>query len=126
MKPCILIIEDDRNILISLEFLLRHAGYTVITASDGVHGWAAAESQQPDIVVLDIMLPALDGYELCRRIRASATLRHIKILMLSARGRDAEVEKGLQLGADAYMRKPFGTRELLDTVAQLAQTEKRD
>ncbi len=119
MSARILVVEDNPNILVSLEFLLKNAGYDVITANDGVRGWSALEQQQPDLVVLDIMLPALDGFELCRRVRSAATLKKTRILILSARGHDAEVEKGLQLGADAYMRKPFGTHEFLDTVTQL-------
>ena len=119
MSARVLVVEDNHNILISIEFLLQNAGYAVITANDGVRGWAALEDHQPDLVVLDIMLPALDGFALCRRLRATAALKATKVLILSARGHDAEIEKGLQLGADAYMRKPFGTRELLDTVARL-------
>ena len=119
MSACVLVVEDNHNILISIEFLLQNAGYAVITANDGVRGWAALEDHQPDLVVLDIMLPELDGFTLCRRLRATPALKATKVLILSARGHDAEIEKGLQLGADAYMRKPFGTRELLDTVARL-------
>ena len=119
MSARVLVVEDNHNILISIEFLLQNAGYAVITANDGVRGWAALEDHQPDLVVLDIMLPELDGFTLCRRLRATPALKATKVLILSARGHDAEIEKGLQLGADAYMRKPFGTRELLDTVARL-------
>ena len=119
MSRRILIAEDDHNILISIEFLLKAAGYAVLTASNGVSAWAALEDQRPDLVVLDIMLPALDGYELCKRVRATPALQAIKVVMLSARGREAEIEKGLQLGADAYLRKPFGTQALLDTVARV-------
>ncbi len=120
-----LVIEDDHNILISIAFLLKNAGYEVITASDGVRGWAALEDLEPkpDLAVLDIMLPALDGYELCRRVRATPALQTMKLLILSARGLDAEVAKGLQLGADAYLRKPFGTREFLQTVERLLARE---
>ena len=120
-----LVIEDDHNILISIAFLLKNAGYEVITASDGVRGWAALEDLEPkpDLAVLDIMLPALDGYELCRRVRATPALQTMKLLSLSARGLDAEVAKGLQLGADAYLRKPFGTREFLQTVERLLARE---
>ncbi len=120
-----LVIEDDHNILISIAFLLKNAGYEVITASDGVRGWAALEDLEPkpDLAVLDIMLPALDGYELCRRVRATPALQIMKLLILSARGLDAEVAKGLQLGADAYLRKPFGTREFLQTVERLLARE---
>ena len=119
MSARVLVVEDNHNILISIEFLLRNASYAVITASDGVRGWAALEEHQPDLVVLDIMLPALDGFELCRRVRATPALKSTKVLILSARGHEAEIEKGLHLGADAYLRKPFGTREFLDTVARL-------
>ena len=120
-----LVIEDDHNIVISIAFLLKNAGYEVITASDGVRGWAALEDLEPkpDLAVLDIMLPALDGYELCRRVRATPALQTMKLLILSARGLDAEVAKGLQLGADAYLRKPFGTREFLQTVERLLARE---
>ena len=125
MSARMLVIEDDHNILISIAFLLKNAGYEVITASDGVRGWAALEDLEPkpDLAVLDIMLPALDGYELCRRVRATPALQIMKLLILSARGLDAEVAKGLQLGADAYLRKPFGTREFLQTVERLLARE---
>ena len=125
MSARMLVIEDDHNILISIAFLLKNAGYEVITASDGVRGWAALEDLEPkpDLAVLDIMLPALDGYELCRRVRATPALQTMKLLILSARGLDAEVAKGLQLGADAYLRKPFGTREFLQTVERLLARE---
>lgn len=119
MKKRVLVVEDDRNILISLEFLLESTGHTVFTANDGARGWAALEEHQPDLAVFDIMLPALDGYELCRRVRATPALQSMKVLILSARGLDTEVAKDLQLGADAYLRKPFGTREFLDTVRRL-------
>jgi DNA-binding response OmpR family regulator len=109
--------------LISIEFLLRNAGYGVVTADNGEHAWSALQQHTLDLVVLDIMLPAIDGLELCRRIRARDTLKNLKVLMLSARGRDSEIQNGLQLGADAYMTKPFGTHEFLDTVAQLLRSD---
>ena len=115
----ILAAEDDPSILISIEFLLTNGGYAVTTADNGERAWVALTENTPDLVVLDVMLPAIDGLELCRRIRATDNLKSTKILMLSARGRDAEIEKGMRLGADAYMTKPFGTREFLDTVARL-------
>ena len=118
MSSTILVAEDDPSILISIEFLLRNAGYQVLTADDGVRAWHAFETQQPALVVLDIMLPTLDGLALCRRIRESRR-QQPKVLMLSARGLEADIEKGLQQGADAYLRKPFGTHEFLQTVARL-------
>ena len=122
MSFCILAVEDDPNILISIEFLLTNAGYDVLTAADGTQAWDALQAHHPDLVVLDIMLPEIDGFELCRRIRAAATLKATKVMILSARGRDVEIEKGTQLGADAYLRKPFGTHEFLDIVSRLLKS----
>ena len=119
MSFCILVAEDDPNILISIDFLLSNAGYAVITTANGAQAWDAVQVHRPNLVVLDIMLPEMDGYDLCRRIRAASALHATKVLILSARGGDIEMEKGMQLGADACMRKPFGTREFLDTVARL-------
>ena len=118
MSSTILVAEDDPSILISIEFLLRNAGYQVLTANDGARAWHAFETRQAALVVLDIMLPTVDGLALCRRIRASDG-QQPKVLMLSARGLESDIEKGLQIGADAYLRKPFGTHEFLQTVARL-------
>jgi len=119
MGSHILVVEDDPNILLSVEFLLQNAGHSVTTVTDGLQAWAALQALQPDLVVLDVMLPALDGFELCRRIRAREALKNTKVLVLSARGGDPEIKKSLQLGAAAHMRKPFSTRDFLDTVARL-------
>ena len=119
MTRHILIAEDDTNIVISIDFLLSNAGYRVTTADNGARAWSALQTQVCDLVVLDVMLPVIDGLELCRRIRAADNLNATKILMLSARGRDSEIAAGLELGADAYMTKPFGTREFLESVARL-------
>jgi DNA-binding response OmpR family regulator len=119
MSYRVLVAEDDPSILISLEFLLKNAGYAVMTADNGQQAWEMLQQQTHDLVVLDIMLPAIDGLELCRRIRATENLRLAKVLILSARGRDTEIETGLRLGADSYMTKPFDTREFLDSVARL-------
>ena len=113
----VLIVDDEPNIVLSLEFLLQQQGYEVSIARDGEAALAAAEERQPDLVVLDVMLPGLDGFEVCRRLRErSATLR---ILLLTARGRDVERVRGLEEGADAYVTKPFSTRDLMKTVAEL-------
>lgn len=119
MTHRILIAEDDPNILTSIEFLLTNAGYGVSAVDNGTRAWDALRVSAYDLVVLDVMLPELDGLELCRRIRATASLQATRILMLSARGRDAEIQTGLRLGANAYMTKPFGTHEFLDSVARL-------
>jgi two-component system, OmpR family, alkaline phosphatase synthesis response regulator PhoP len=116
-KRHVLIVDDEPNIVLSLEFLLQQQGYEVSIARDGEAALAAAEERQPDLVVLDVMLPGLDGFEVCRRLRErSASLR---ILLLTARGRDVERVRGLEEGADAYVTKPFSTRELMKTVAEL-------
>jgi DNA-binding response OmpR family regulator len=118
MAKRILIAEDEPSIVISLEFLLKDAGYEVMVARDGAEALKVAE-QQPDLVLLDIMLPLVNGFEVCRRIRQHPALQHIPILLLTARGRESEVARGLALGANAYMTKPFATRELIKTVGDL-------
>ena len=115
----ILIAEDDPNILISIEFLLRNAGYEVTVACDGGQALASVRERPPDLVVLDIMLPVINGFEVCRQLRASDAFKDIKILILTARGRESEVDKGLALGANAYLTKPFATRELIDITRRL-------
>ena len=115
----ILVAEDEPSIVVSLEFLLKGAGYEVVIARDGGEALAAAEGRMPDLMVLDIMLPVVNGFEVCRRIRQNPSLQHTPILLLTARGRESEIAKGLALGATAYMTKPFATRELITTVAEL-------
>jgi DNA-binding response OmpR family regulator len=115
----ILIAEDEPNIVISLEFLLKEAGYEVAVARDGSQALRLAGTLRPDLIVLDVMLPALNGFDVCRRLRASREAKHAKVLMLTARGRDSEVAKGIAAGADAYMTKPFATKELVSKVAEL-------
>jgi two-component system alkaline phosphatase synthesis response regulator PhoP len=115
----ILIAEDEPNIVLSLEFLLKGAGYEVAVARDGAAAIKLATTLQPDLVVLDVMLPLLDGFEVCRRIRGGPATRDAKVLMLTARGRESEMEKGVAAGANAYMTKPFATKELVEMVTGL-------
>jgi DNA-binding response OmpR family regulator len=117
----VLVAEDEPSIVLSLEFLLREAGFEVITAQNGATALALAEQHKPDLVVLDIMLPLVNGFEVCRALRADPALRGLRIVMLTARGREHEVEKGLALGADAYITKPFATRELVKTIKELLE-----
>lgn len=119
MAAKILIAEDEPSILLSLEFLLKNAGHDVAVARDGDEALRMIASAPPDLLVLDIMLPITNGFEVCRRIRETPAHAGMRILMLTARGRDSEIRKGLDYGADAYMTKPFATRELLGTVAEL-------
>ena len=113
MGKTILIVDDEPNIVTSLEFLMAHEGFGVIVANDGNGAIQAMEAGKPDLVLLDIMMPGKDGYEVCRQIRATPAWHSVKILMLSAKGRDAEIAKGLALGANAYITKPFSSKDLV-------------
>lgn len=119
MPHRILIADDEPNIVASLEFLMRKCDYEVCVARDGEEALQLADAFRPDLVLLDVMMPRKSGFEVCRLIRENPVLRSMRIVMLSARGRDAEVGKGLALGADAYVTKPFSTRELVAKVREL-------
>jgi DNA-binding response OmpR family regulator len=119
MPKRVLIIDDEPNIVASLEFLMEQAGMQVQVARDGEEGLERAAAFHPDLVLLDVMMPGLSGYEVCQRLRADPQLPSLRILMLSAKGRDVEVAKGMELGADGYITKPFSTRELVARVREL-------
>src|SRR4029450_6581137 len=119
MSKTILIADDEPHIVAALEFLLQRNGYDVIVARNGEEALEMVESRVPDLALLDIMMPVRSGYEVCRRIRERADWRHIKIIMLSAKGRDAGGNKGLAIGADLYVTKPFSTRDLMGKVSTL-------
>lgn len=121
MPKKVLIAEDDHNILVSLEFLMRHDGYDVRIATRGDEVLLCVRDFLPDLVILDVMLPGRNGFELCRDIRANAEWIDTKIIILSARGRKAEVQRWLDSGADAYITKPFATSELREQVRQLIE-----
>ena len=121
MSKKILIADDEPSIVTALEFLLRRSGYEVAVARDGDDALRLAESMHPDLVLLDIMMPVKSGYEICRRLRERPESRDVKIVMLSAKGRDAEVAKGLALGADLYVTKPFSTRDLMNRIKALLE-----
>jgi len=116
MSNTVLIADDEPNIVISLEFLLEQDGYRVLVARDGHEALEAIERELPGLVLLDVMLPGLSGYDVCQRIRQNPAWAKVRVIMLTARGREVEVTKGLALGANAYVTKPFSTRELLDEV----------
>ena len=119
MAKKVLIVDDEPNIVASLEYLMQKAGYEVAVARDGDEALAAVDAFRPDLVLLDVMMPKQSGYEVCQKMRDRPDLRGIRIVMLSAKGREAEVSKGLSVGADAYVTKPFSNRELLAEVAAL-------
>ena len=116
MGKRVLVVDDEPNIVMSLEFLMRRAGFEVAVARNGREALDALEGSPPDLLLLDVMMPEFDGYEVCERIRARPEWSGTKIVMLTARGREVERERGLALGADAYVTKPFSTRELVDQV----------
>ena len=113
MSKRILIVDDEPNIVISLEFLLKREGYQVAIAADGEAALEALAATAADVVVLDVMLPRMSGFEVSQRIRADPRWRDVKILMLTAKGRETEIAKGIRLGADLYVTKPFSTRDLV-------------
>ena len=123
MAHSILVVDDAPNIILSLDFLMRQAGYEVRTATNGEEALLAVRENQPDLILLDVMMPRLDGYEVCQAIRADPALEGVRVIMLTAKGRAIEQEKGLALGADAYITKPFSTQEVLNTVKALLKGE---
>jgi len=117
--PRILIADDEPTILMALEFLLRHAGFDVLTAVDGEQALQKARTEKPDLLLLDVMMPLRTGYDVCQELRAQPDLGAMKIVMLTARGRETEAAKGLAVGADAYITKPFSTRDLVARIREL-------
>lgn len=122
MGKQVLIVDDEPNIVQALEYLLQRRGLAVRTARDGAEALRIIEADKPDLVLLDVMMPVMSGHEVCLRVRERADLGHVKILMLSAKGYDAEVSRGMAIGADVYITKPFSTKELMAKVDQLLGT----
>jgi DNA-binding response OmpR family regulator len=119
MSYKVLIADDEPNIVISLEFLMKREGHEVSIARDGEQALDAIRSLRPDLVLLDVMMPLKSGLEVLQAVRADETIAGTKILMLTAKGRETDIAKGLALGADGYMTKPFSTRELAGRVRQM-------
>ena len=119
MGKKILIADDEPNIVVSLEFLMRQKGYDVKVATNGEDALAAVGEFAPDLILLDVMMPRLSGYDVCQKVRENPAWAGIRIIMLSAKGRDVEVNKGLAVGADAYVTKPFSTKDLVEQVARM-------
>ena len=113
MQKLILIIEDEQPIVDILKFNLQKEGYKVIEALDGLEGVRLAQTKEPDLILLDLMLPGLDGFGVCRKVREKS---NVPIIMLTARDEEVDKVLGLEMGADDYMTKPFGVRELLARV----------
>jgi DNA-binding response OmpR family regulator len=119
MTHKILIADDEPNIVLSLEFLMEQSGYQIAIAHDGEQVLQLMETFQPDLILLDVMMPLRSGYEVCQKIRENRAWDRVKIVMLSAKGRDLEMSKGLALGADAYVTKPFSTKQLMAQLKDL-------
>ncbi|NQU56148.1 MAG: response regulator [Rhodospirillales bacterium] len=119
MRKSVLVAEDEPNIVLSLEFLLKKEGYEVRVATDGEEALREIESAPPDLVLLDVMIPKRDGYDVCQTIRANPEWNEVRIIMLTAKRLEVEREKGLALGADDYITKPFSTRELSERVKNI-------
>jgi DNA-binding response OmpR family regulator len=123
MAKKVLIADDEPNIVTSLQFLMKRKGYEVSIARNGEEALQKIAAFAPDLILLDVMMPLKSGYEVCQKVRESPAWQKMKIIMLSAKGRDVEVAKGLGVGADAYVTKPFSTQELLAKVEEILATE---
>ena len=118
-SPHILIVDDEPNIVMSLEFLMRKNGYQVGIARNGTEALAAIDHTAFDLILLDVMMPDVDGYQVCRQLRQRPDRAGTKVIFLSAKSREADVQKGYEVGADLYIPKPFSTRQLMEKVREL-------
>lgn len=123
MAHSMLVVEDEPNVVLSLRVLMEGAGFDVRVAGDGTTALREVERAPPDVMLLDVMLPERDGYDVCRTVRANPDWSGVRIVMLTAKGRDADRDRGLAAGADAYVTKPFSTRDLVDRVRTLVGME---
>jgi DNA-binding response OmpR family regulator len=119
MPKEILIVDDEPSIVVPIQFLMEQQGYNVLVAENGEDALDIIYKYKPDLILLDIMLPRIDGYEVCEIVRLDPKYRDIKIIFITAKGREVEIAKGLALGADAYITKPFSNTELVSKVKEL-------
>jgi len=117
--PRILIVDDEPNIVMSLEFLMRKNGYDVSIARNGTEALEAVDRVCFDVILLDVMMPDVDGFQVCRHVKSLPAQRHTKVVFLSAKSKDDDVRKGYEVGADLYIAKPFSTRQLVEKVRAL-------
>lgn len=115
----ILVVDDDPYILMSLEFLLKKNGFDVMVARNGTEALEIVEKQIPQVVLLDIMMPDVDGYAICKHIKSQKKLKDAKVVFMSAKSKESDIQKGYDLGASLYITKPFSTRQLLKQVQEL-------
>ncbi len=122
MAKTVLIVDEEQNVVIPLEFLLERHGYHVQVAYSGEEAIESIINHKPDLILLDIMLPGIDGFEVCEIVRLKPEWRDIKIVFLTARDRDIDILKGMVLGADVYITKPFSKKEVVDNIESLLGT----
>lgn len=115
----ILIVDDEPNIVMTLEYTFKKSNYEVFIARDGQEALDILKSNFPDVIILDIMMPMVDGFATLEQIRKDANLQHTKVMFLSAKNKESDIEKGLALGADAYMTKPFSIKKVIEKVEEL-------
>jgi len=121
MSHQILIVDDEPNIVVPLQFLMEQNGYSVIVAQSGEEALEAVSKYRPALVLLDIMLPGIDGFEVCEIVRLNPEWKDIKIIFLTAKGRNVDIAKGMVLGADEYITKPFSNKQIVDSVKRLLE-----
>jgi DNA-binding response OmpR family regulator len=121
MPKEILIVDDEPSIVVPIQFLMEQQGYNVIIAKNGEDALDIILKYKPDLILLDIMLPGIDGYEICEIVRLNPDFRNVKIIFLTAKGREVEIAKGMALGADAYIVKPFSNTEVVAKVKELLE-----
>ena len=119
MPQTILVVDDEPNIVIPLQFLMEQNQYDVMIAQSGEEAMDIISKYKPDLVLLDIMLPGIDGYEVCEMVRLNPDWQDIKIIFLTAKGREVDIAKGMVLGADAYITKPFSNTKIVNKVKEL-------
>jgi len=121
MPKKILIVDDEPNIVIPLQFLMEQNGYRTLVAQSGEEALESISKEKPDLVLLDIMLPGVDGFEVCEIVRLNPEWRNTRIIFLTAKGRDVDIAKGMVLGADEYITKPFSNQQIIEAVTKLLE-----
>lgn len=118
----VLIVDDEPNILMSLDFLMRKEGYEVFVARNGTEAMESIQSNLPDVVLLDIMMPDVDGYEICKFIKSNQATKNCKVIFISAKSKESDIQKGYEVGADFYITKPFTNKQIVSKVKELLVT----
>lgn len=122
----ILIVDDEPNIVMTLEYTFKKNNFEVFIARDGQEALDILKTQLPDVIILDIMMPLVDGFETMEQIKKNEKLKHCKVIFLTAKNKESDIEKGLALGADAYLTKPFSIKKVVEQVNELLENLKQD